>query len=81
MLETIRRRMFVAIFVLVLLTGVLVVRLVSLQIGIDVDYFARLAESEHLVSREVFPPRGLIYDRNGVLLATSRLSAAAFLRW
>lgn len=73
MLETIRKRQFAAIFVLVVLTGVLVVRLVSLQFGVDVDYFARLAESEHLVAREVYPPRGLIYDRNGVLLATSRL--------
>ena len=62
MLETIRKRLFTAIFLLVLLTGALVVRLVSLQFGIDVDYFARLAEAEHLIAREVFPPRGLIYD-------------------
>ena len=60
MLETIRRRVYAAIAVLIFFTGALVVRLVSLQFGIDTDYFARLAESEHNVPREVYPPRGVI---------------------
>jgi cell division protein FtsI/penicillin-binding protein 2 len=73
MLETIRKRQYAILAALIFLTGALVVRLVSLQFGVDVDYFARLAESEHTVPREVYPPRGAIYDRNGVLLATGRL--------
>lgn len=73
MLETIRKRQVALMGMLVFLTGILVVRLVSLQFGVDVDYFARLAETEHSTPTEVFPPRGVIYDRNGVLLATSRL--------
>ena len=73
MVDTIRRRMIPAIAALVILTGILVVRLVSIQFGIDIDYFARLAEAEYSTPREVLPPRGVIYDRNGVQLATNRL--------
>ena len=56
-----------AVFV-VLLTGVLIWRLVHLQI-IDHERFSELAEGNQIKIEAVPPTRGLIYDRAGRILA------------
>ncbi|MDE1888141.1 MAG: penicillin-binding protein 2, partial [Gammaproteobacteria bacterium] len=50
-----------------------VARLFYLQI-VSHQHYATLAEGNRLRSEPVMPPRGLIYDRNGVLLAENRPS-------
>ncbi|MGA9855460.1 MAG: penicillin-binding protein 2 [Gammaproteobacteria bacterium] len=66
------RTVIVAIIGLVLLLAV-ATRLFYLQI-ISHAYYATLAEGNRLRTEQVTPPRGLIYDRNGVLLAENRPS-------
>ncbi|MDE2273728.1 MAG: penicillin-binding protein 2, partial [Gammaproteobacteria bacterium] len=50
-----------------------VARLFYLQI-VSHQHYATLAEGNRLRTEPVMPPRGLIYDRNGVLLAENRPS-------
>jgi penicillin-binding protein 2 len=66
----IRRRLILsAVIVLVLLT-MLVVRLYVLQI-LDYEHFSTLSDSNRVQIRALPPTRGLIYDRNGVVLANN----------
>jgi cell division protein FtsI/penicillin-binding protein 2 len=65
-----RRLSFVASILAVL--GMLIVyRLVSIQFGINSAYFTETALTEYRYKVTVRPPRGEIYDRGGVLLATN----------
>jgi cell division protein FtsI/penicillin-binding protein 2 len=73
MIDTLRRRLAVVALILVILTGLITYRLVTLQFVVDADYFAQLAHSEYTTTREVRPPRGEVFDRHGVLLATNTL--------
>jgi len=66
------RIIIVAVIGLLLLLAV-ATRLFYLQI-INHSYYANLAEGNRLRTEQVTPPRGLIYDRNGVLLAENRPS-------
>ncbi|MGH8398953.1 MAG: penicillin-binding protein 2 [Gammaproteobacteria bacterium] len=66
------RIVIVGIVGLVLLLAV-VARLFYLQI-ISHEHYVTLAEGNRLRNEPVTPPRGLIYDRNGVLLAENRPS-------
>lgn len=66
------RLRFVGALFLVL-AGLLVYRLVTLQFGVDTAYFAQRALTEYRYQVTVRPPRGELYDRNGVLLATNTL--------
>jgi len=59
--------------VLVILTALITYRLISLQFGVDTAYFAERALTEYRYQVTVRPPRGELYDRNGVLLATNTL--------
>ena len=61
-------RVLVALVCVGLLLGVVVVRLVYLQI-ISHEHFATLSENNRVNIVPVPPTRGLIFDRNGVLLA------------
>ena len=63
-----RNRAVTALLVVLALAGVLVARLVYLQI-IAHDHFATLSENNRVKIVPIPPTRGLIYDRNGVLLA------------
>ncbi|HEY5644443.1 MAG TPA: penicillin-binding transpeptidase domain-containing protein, partial [Pseudomonadales bacterium] len=54
-----------------LLVGVLVARLVQLQI-VDHDTYSTRSDENRIQVEPLAPPRGLIYDRNGVLLAENR---------
>ncbi|HSG63890.1 MAG TPA: penicillin-binding protein 2, partial [Gammaproteobacteria bacterium] len=59
----------VAAFVLVLaLTGVLIYRLVQLQV-VDYQVFAELSQGNRLRIEPLAPTRGLVFDRNGRILA------------
>ena len=61
-----------AIFVL-LLTGVLIARLFYLQV-IQYEHHSTLAENNRIHVQPLPPTRGLIYDRNGVIIADNRPS-------
>ena len=54
-----------------LLIGVLVARLIQLQV-LDYDTYQTRSDENRIQVQPLAPPRGLIYDRNGVLLAENR---------
>lgn len=66
------RLAFCALVVLMLMS-VLLWRYYYLQISRHADFTAR-SDSNRILVRPVAPPRGLIFDRNGVLLADNRPS-------
>ncbi len=69
-----RSRLRLVSAILAILAALIVYRLISLQFGgVDTAYFAERALSEYRYQVTVTPPRGEIYDRNGVLLATNTL--------
>lgn len=69
----IRRRAQVgAVFVLVLI-GVLLARLYYLQV-IQYEYHSTLSENNRVHVQPIPPTRGLIYDRNGIIIADNRPS-------
>ena len=61
---------FAALILLIMLSA-LILRYYDLQINRH-DDFATLADNNRIHQRAVPPPRGLIFDRNGVLLADNR---------
>ena len=64
----VRRRMRYAVAVVAMLTLMLVARLAWMQI-FQHQRFATLAQENHIRFAPLAPVRGMIYDRNGVLLA------------
>jgi len=62
------RRMLVVTLIIFLLTVGLISRLVYLQI-INQQHYSTLSENNRVNILPIAPPRGLIYDRNGILLA------------
>ena len=64
----VRRRMGYAVAVVAMLTSMLVARLAWMQI-FHHQRFATLAQENHIRFAPLAPVRGMIYDRNGVLLA------------
>src|SRR5574341_1489389 len=73
MQESFNRRVTFVGAVLIILAGLIVYRLFSIQFGINTAYFAETALTEYRYQVTVQPPRGEIYDRSGVLLATNRI--------
>lgn len=69
----VNRRLLFAGVVALLTTAVLVVRYSHLQIERHHDFVTR-ADNNRIQVRQVAPPRGLIFDRNGLLLAENRPS-------
>ena len=67
----VNRRLTVAGFFVGLLFLALVMKLISLQVY-QYDYFATRSDDNRLHSQYVPPTRGLIYDRNGQLLADNQ---------
>lgn len=61
-------RVVAAAAVVLLLTGVLVVRLVQLQV-FDYQRFSELSQDNRLRIEPLPPTRGLIFDRNGLVVA------------
>jgi len=66
-------RSLIAFMVVILLMGVLISRLYYLQV-VQHDQLAALSDDNRVQLQPVGPTRGLIYDRNGVLLADNRPS-------
>ncbi len=71
--DVLGRRLGVVGVILLALTGLIAYRLISLQFGIDTAYFAETALTEYRYQVTRRPPRGELYDRNGVLLATNAI--------
>jgi penicillin-binding protein 2 len=69
----VRKRVVVGAVVVVLLIGVLIARLYFLQV-IQYDYHSTLSENNRVHVQPIPPSRGLIYDRNGVIIADNRPS-------
>ncbi|MGL6161349.1 penicillin-binding protein 2 [Microbulbifer sp.] len=68
-----RNRMLVALAGVAVLLGVLVARLYNLQV-VNYDDYRTQSDENRIQVRPVAPTRGLIYDRNGTLLADNRPS-------
>ena len=63
-----QRRAVVAFIAMIALLGVLVVNLYHLEVK-DFDYYQTRANDNRIQVLPISPPRGLIYDRNGHLIA------------
>ncbi|MCW8126916.1 penicillin-binding protein 2 [Microbulbifer halophilus] len=72
-LRLFRNRMLVALAGVSVLLGVLVVRFYNLQV-VNYDDYRTQSDENRIQVRPVPPTRGLIYDRNGTLLADNRPS-------
>lgn len=68
-----RNRMLVALAVVIVLTAILVARLYNLQV-VHYDSYRTQSDENRIQVRPVAPTRGLIYDRDGILLADNRPS-------
>ena len=64
-------RIIAAAIIVLLLSGVLVTRLVQLQI-LDYERFAELSQGNRFRIEPMPPTRGIIYDRNGIVIAENR---------
>ena len=64
----IRKRAVVGAVVVLLLTSVLVARMYYLQV-VQFEHHTTLAENNRIHVQPIPPSRGLIYDRNGVIVA------------
>ena len=69
--STFKFRAIVAAVICILMLAGLLFRLAWLQI-VDYDRFADLSENNRIRLMELPPTRGLIYDRNGVILAENK---------
>ena len=69
----VRKRVIVGAVVVVLLVCMLVARLYFLQV-IQYDYHSTLSENNRVHVQPIPPTRGLIFDRNGVIIADNRPS-------
>ncbi|WP_166251830.1 penicillin-binding protein 2 [Marinobacter salicampi] len=66
-----QRRTLAVVVILLLLMGVLVARMYQLQI-VQHETFSTMSDKNRVQVQSVAPTRGLVYDRNGVLLAENR---------
>ena len=69
----VRKRVVVGAVAIMLLVCVLIARLYYLQI-IQYDYHSTLSENNRVHVQPIPPTRGLIFDRNGVIVADNRPS-------
>ncbi|TGN38186.1 penicillin-binding protein 2 [Marinobacter confluentis] len=66
-----QRRATVMLVLVLALLGILIARMYQLQI-VEHDIYTTLSDKNRVQVQSVAPPRGLVYDRNGVLLAENR---------
>lgn len=71
--QLIRGRLFVSALFVLLLTAVLAARMYFLQV-VQYEHHSTLAENNRIHVQSLPPTRGLIYDRNGIVLADNRPS-------
>ena len=67
------RRALICWVSLIIFTGLLALRLFYLQV-VEYDRYVTLSDNNRVLLQALAPNRGLIYDRNGVLLAENRAS-------
>ena len=72
-IRTFGYRIFIASGLIIVLTIILLIRYYSLQITNYEDY-ATESDKNRILVQTIPPKRGLIYDRNGILLANNRPS-------
>lgn len=65
-----RRALVMLVFVILLMSGLLA-RMYQLQI-VEHEIYTTLSDKNRVQVQSVPPPRGLVYDRNGVLMAENR---------
>ena len=65
-----RRALVMLLFVVLLMTGLLA-RMYQLQV-VEHDVYTTLSDKNRVQVQSVPPPRGLVYDRNGELMAENR---------
>ncbi len=66
-----QRRATVMLVLVLTMLGILVARMYQLQV-VEHEIYTTLSDKNRVQVQSVAPPRGLIYDRNGVLLAENR---------
>ncbi|MDI9246226.1 penicillin-binding protein 2 [Marinobacter sp. CHS3-4] len=66
-----QRRTVVMLVLVFVMLGLLVARMYQLQV-VEHDVYTTLSDKNRVQVQSVSPPRGLIYDRNGELLAENR---------
>jgi len=66
-------RAVIAMFIVLIMLGVLIGRMYYLQVE-QYERYTTLSDKNRVQFQPVVPTRGLIYDRNGVLLADNRAS-------
>ena len=71
-------RSFVMIVAKLLLLAVIILRLYYLQV-FQADKYKMLADENRISTRLLIPPRGIIYDRNGVMIASNRQNFQAMI--
>jgi cell division protein FtsI/penicillin-binding protein 2 len=74
--DSLRRRLNFIGLILSLVAGLITWRLISLQFYVDseiINYLAAQALTEYRDQVMIHPPRGELYDRHGVLLATNAI--------
>lgn len=72
-LEIVYDRYFVMYFIVAIIGGIFVCTLFNLQI-LNGEEYREKSEKRMLRTQTVTAPRGEIYDRNGIILATNKLS-------
>ncbi len=77
-----QRRATVMLLLVFVLLGLLIARMYQLQV-VEHDIYTTLSDKNRVQVQSVAPPRGLVYDRNDVLLAENRpvFSSGARARW
>ncbi len=71
--RVVRKRALVGALFILLLTAVLMTRMYYLQV-VQYEHHSTLSESNRVHVQPIPPNRGLIYDRNGVIIADNRPS-------
>lgn len=66
-----QRRAIVMLLVVFMLLGLLIARMYQLQV-VEHEIYTTISDKNRVQVQSVAPPRGLIYDRNDVLLAENR---------
>ena len=71
-------RSYVMIIVKLVLLLIIIFRLYYLQV-FQADKYKMLADENRISTRLLIPPRGVIYDRNGVMIASNRQNFQAMI--
>ncbi|PCJ40881.1 MAG: penicillin-binding protein 2 [SAR86 cluster bacterium] len=71
--RTFLSRLLIGGIITILLVGFLISRLIYLQIY-QHEYYSTVSDNNRIYRQTVVPTRGLIYDRNGILLADNKPS-------